>query len=212
MNLWTVRMRLFGDLCRTRIRHADFATPSAKTVLFRAIISLPAYWCSATFFPNLPAAGLRVRAWAGIASRDYIRQSSIKGRQQVLTQDCKVVWYAKLKIDDREIPVVYDPLLVPSINGCIYLYNLERDSIVQYTWNIVQKLLVDLDKNEKSTIKKAVDAKWKAAQKRFTKGQINTLSSEYTARIPAPVAPVREVVENRWDAIDDDSFELDDMA
>jgi hypothetical protein len=130
----------------------------------------------------------------------------------VLTQDCKVVWYGKMKIDNKEIPVVFDPLLVPSIKGCIYLYNLERDSIVQYTWNIVHKLLHDLDKNEKNSVKKDVDPKWKAARKRFTKGQASNLSAEYGARTSAPVAPPREVTENRWDVIDDDSFELDDMA
>lgn len=129
----------------------------------------------------------------------------------MLTQDCKVVWYGKLKIDDREIPVVFDPLLVPSIKGCIYLYNLERDTIVQYTWNIVQKLLVDVDKNEKTALKKMVDPKWKAARKRFTKGRINALSADDKAPIPA-AAPRAEVVDNRWDATDDDSFELDDMG
>lgn len=128
----------------------------------------------------------------------------------MLTQDCKVVWYGKLKLDDRETPVVYDPLLVPSIKGCIYLYNLERDTIVQYTWNIVQKLLVDVDKNEMSALKKSVDAKWKAARKRFTKVNISALSSD--SKAPPPPAPRGEVVDNRWDAAEDDSFELDDMG
>ncbi len=88
----------------------------------------------------------------------------------MLTLDCKVVWYGKLKIDSKVIPVIYDPLILPSIKGCIYLYNSERDAIVQYAWNIVKDLLVDVDKVEKSTLKKAIDAKWKAARKKFTKG------------------------------------------
>jgi len=161
-------------------------------------------------FAKSAGAGHCARARSVVASRDYMRQSSIKGQQQVLTQDCKVVWYGKLKIDDKETPVVFDPLLVPSIKGCIYLYNLERDTIVQYTWNIVQKLLVDVDKNEKAAFKKSVDPKWKVARKRFTKGRINELSSDHKA--PAPAAPRAEVVDNRWDATDDDSFELDDMV
>jgi hypothetical protein len=129
----------------------------------------------------------------------------------VLTQDCKVVWYGKLKIDDRETPVVFDPLLVPTIKGCIYLYNMERDTIVQYTWNIVQKLLLDVDKNEKTALKKAVDPKWKAARKRFTKGRINALSSDDKAPVAAP-APKAETVDNRWDVTDEDSCELDDLG
>jgi hypothetical protein len=81
----------------------------------------------------------------------------------VLTLDCKVVWYGKLKLDSKVIPVIYDPLISPSIKGCIYLYNSERDAIVQYAWNIVKDLLVDVDKVEKGTIKKSIDTKWKAA-------------------------------------------------
>jgi hypothetical protein len=127
----------------------------------------------------------------------------------VLTQDCKVVWYGKLKLDDKTTPVIFDPLLVPSIKGCIYLYHSERDAIVQYTWKIVQGLLVDADKVEKTAIKKSYDAKWKAARKRFTKDKINTLTSDYKAPV---FAPPTATADNRWDATDEDSFELDDMG
>lgn len=127
----------------------------------------------------------------------------------MLTQDCKVVWYGKLQVDDRATPVIYDPLLVPSIKGCIYLYNSERDDIVQYTWSIVQRLLVDVDKAEKAAIKKSFDAKWKAARKQFTKGKVQALATDY--RAPPPPRPP-EPVDNRWDATDDESFELDDIG
>jgi hypothetical protein len=120
----------------------------------------------------------------------------------VLTLDCKVVWYGKLKIDSKAIPVVFDPLIPPSIKGCICLYNSERDAIVQYSWNIVKDLLVDLDKVEKSTLKKSLDSKSKAARKKFTKGQ---------EKASTPVLPP-ESAARRWDASDDDSFELEDLG
>jgi hypothetical protein len=125
----------------------------------------------------------------------------------VLTLDSKVVWYGKLKVDSRETPVVYDPQIVPSIKGCIYLYNSERDAVVQYTWNIVQGLLVDLDKAEKVTIKKSIDAKWKVARKKFTKGQVYALTSQQEESKPAPLP---QSAAGRWDSTDDDSFELED--
>lgn len=128
----------------------------------------------------------------------------------MLTQECKVVWYGKLKIDDKAIPVIFDPLLVPSIKGCIYLYNSERDSVIQYTWKIVQNLLVDVDKAEKSAIKKTCESKWRAARKRFTKGKVTTLTAEYNKE-SLPAAPPQPV-DNRWDAPEDDSFELDDLG
>ena len=127
----------------------------------------------------------------------------------MLTQDSKVVWYGKLKIDSKAIPVIYDPLLVPSIKGCVYLYNSERDDIVQYTWQIVQKLLVDVDKAEKSTMKKALEAKWKSARRRFTKGKVQALTPGYKA--PIPPRPT-EAADSKWDASDDENFELDDLG
>lgn len=126
-----------------------------------------------------------------------------------MTLDCKVVWYGKLKIDSKATPVIYDPLIAPSIKGCIYLYNSERDAIVQYSWNIVHDLLVDVDKVEKATIKKAIDAKWKTARKKFTKSQVYAFTSQQKESIPAP-SP--ESAARRWDASDDDSFELEDFG
>jgi hypothetical protein len=120
-----------------------------------------------------------------------------------------VVWYGKLKIDAKGIPVVFDPLISPSIKGCIYLYNSERDAIVQYAWSIVKDLLVDVDKVEKATIKKAVDAKWKAARKKFTKDQVYAFTSQQKEVIPAPPP---EIAAKRWDASGDDDFELEDLG
>ncbi|MEZ5570855.1 MAG: hypothetical protein R3E64_02435 [Halioglobus sp.] len=127
----------------------------------------------------------------------------------MLTQDCKVVWYGKIKLDSKKIPVIYDPLITPSIKGCIYLYNAERDAIIQYTWKIVESLLCDVDKTEKAAIKKSLDAKWKAARKRFSKGRVYAFNPEDKAPAPAPVAPSNE---QRWDTSDDDSFELEDLG
>jgi hypothetical protein len=127
----------------------------------------------------------------------------------VLTQDCKVVWYGKLKVDSKATPVMYDPLLSPSIKGCIYLYNSERDTIVQYTWDIVRGLLVDVDNTEKTKIKKTFDAKWKAARKRFTRGKVYAITSHN--KEPIPVLP-SDKAEQRWDAPDDDNFELEDLG
>lgn len=127
----------------------------------------------------------------------------------MLTLDCKVVWYGKLKIDSKATPVIYDPLISPSIKGCIYLYNAERDSIVQYTWSIVQELLVDVDKVEKATIKKSIDAKWKAARKRFTKDKVYAFTSQQKESVPVPPP---ESAARRWDASDDEGFELEDLG
>ena len=119
-----------------------------------------------------------------------------------------MVWYGKLKIDAKAIPVIYDPLLTSGIKGCIYLYHSQRDEIVQYTWKIVQKLLVDVDTAEKASIKKALDAKAKLARKKFTKGQEYNLTSGQKEAIPAPPTETSDL---RWEAPADDNFELEDL-
>jgi len=130
----------------------------------------------------------------------------------VLTQDCKVVWYGKMKVGSDATPVIFDPLLVPSIKGCVYLYNAERDAIIQYTWKIVQGLLVDVDKSEKATIKKTLDAKWKAARKKFTKGKLSLSSDEKEEKRTRTPAPAPNDAGDRWDSTDNDSFELEDLG
>lgn len=128
----------------------------------------------------------------------------------MLTLDCKVVWYGKLKTDAKATPVIYDPLISPSIKGCIYLYNSERDAIVQYTWHIVQELLVDMDKVEKSAIKKSIDAQWKAARRTFIKDKVYAFTSQQKESVPAP--PPQSAA-RRWDdASDDDGIELEDLG
>ena len=115
-----------------------------------------------------------------------------------------------MKVGSDATVVIFDPLLVPSIKGCVYLYNAERDAIIQYTWKIVQGLLVDVDKSEKATIKKTFDAKWKAARKKFTKGKLSLSSDEKEekrTRTPAP-----DNAGDRWDSTDNDSFELEDLS
>jgi hypothetical protein len=172
--------------------------------LFSTNIFLPTHLCSATFLANLIC-----RRADRALDRNEKFNSKFGGNWPVLTLDSKVVWYGKLKVGSKETPVLYDPQIVPSIKGCIYLYNSERDAIVQYTWNIVQGLLVDLDKAEKVTVKKAIDAKWKAARKKFTKGQVIAFSSQQEESTPA-LSP--ESAARRWDATDNDSFELEDLG
>jgi len=114
-----------------------------------------------------------------------------------------------LKVDSQLTPVIFDPQITPSIKGCIYLYNADRDAIVQYTWDIVQRLLVDMDKSQKATLKKSLDAKWKAARKKFTKGRLYTYTpGQKDSSPPIPA----ESDERRWDAAEDDSFELEDLG
>jgi len=66
-----------------------------------------------------------------------------------------------------------------------------------------------VDKDEKGTLKKGIDAKWKAARKKFTKDQVYAFTSQQKESVPTPPP---EIAERRWDASDDDSFELEDMG
>jgi hypothetical protein len=189
-------------------REIPQACLAAKGVSISLILQrnncLPAHLCSATFLQNLRC----LCVFCGLG-RNATFTGKFEGKKPVLTLDCKVVWYGTLKIDSKVIPVIYDPLISPSIKGCIYLYNSERDAIVQYAWNIVKDLLVDVEKVEKGTIKKAIDTKWKAARKQFTKGQVYAVTSQQEESTPVPPP---ESASRRWDSTDDDSFELEELG
>ncbi|MBK6739349.1 MAG: hypothetical protein IPG64_16490 [Haliea sp.] len=66
-----------------------------------------------------------------------------------------------------------------------------------------------MDKNDKATFKN----QWiPSGRPRESAYQRQDKRAVIGHKAPAPAAPQAEVVDNRWDATDDDSFELDDMV
>ena len=116
-------------------------------------------------------------------------------------------WYGKLKIGTKSVPVIYDHRLLPGIKGCIYLYNAERDAIVQYVWDIVKDRLASVENDERKSMKAALDARWRQRRREFTRGRPLPSGS---SRKQAPIATRTDDI---WsDTEEDANFELEDIG
>lgn len=77
------------------------------------------------------------------------------------------VWYGMLETSRFSTVVIRDDSLPESLSGRIYLYNADRDQIVEYVESIVNARLRPLDDQERSAAVKSLDKKYKATRKKF---------------------------------------------
>ena len=75
-------------------------------------------------------------------------------------------WYGYLKAGKRSSPVLRDNSLESGNPKTIYMYNLNRDEIIEYVVEVVEKKLRDLKSDESGYIKE-LDAGYKKARRNF---------------------------------------------
>jgi len=76
------------------------------------------------------------------------------------------VWYGFLQAGDRSSPVIRDDRLDTGNRKTIYLFNLSRNSILEYSREVVEPKLRDLKPDESATISE-LDAAYKKARRSF---------------------------------------------
>jgi hypothetical protein len=76
------------------------------------------------------------------------------------------VWYGYLQAGDRSSPVIRDDRLDTGNRKTMYLFNLSRNSILEYSREVVEAKLRDL-KPEESAIVAELDAAYKKARRSF---------------------------------------------
>jgi hypothetical protein len=76
------------------------------------------------------------------------------------------VWYGFLQAGDRSSPVIRDDRLDTGNRKTVYLFNLSRNSILEYSREVVEPKLRDLKPDESDTIA-ALDAAYKKARRSF---------------------------------------------
>jgi len=82
------------------------------------------------------------------------------------TSEGKSYWYGYLNAGKRSSPVLRDDLLESCDSKTIYMYNLNRDEIIEYALEIVEKKLRDLKEDESEYINE-LDAGYKKARRNF---------------------------------------------
>lgn len=76
------------------------------------------------------------------------------------------VWYGFLQAGDRSSPVIRDDRLDTGNRKTMYLFNLARNSILEYSREVVETKLRDLKPDESVTITE-LDAAYKKARRNF---------------------------------------------
>ena len=76
------------------------------------------------------------------------------------------VWYGFLQAGDRSSPVIRDDRLDTGNRKTIYLFNLSRNSILEYSREVVEPKLRDLKPEESGTIAE-LDAAYKKVRRSF---------------------------------------------
>ena len=76
------------------------------------------------------------------------------------------VWYGFLQAGDRSSPVIRDDRLDTGNHKTMYLFNLNRNSILEYSREVVEPKLRDLKPDESVTVAE-LDAAYKKARRTF---------------------------------------------
>lgn len=80
-------------------------------------------------------------------------------------------WYGELRTKRGNTLVIRDDELpAPPVAGRVYLFNTEREAMVQYDEAIVSDKLFELDDEQKQQAQAKFNSAWEAAKKQLTKG------------------------------------------
>ena len=112
-------------------------------------------------------------------------------------------WYGYLEAGKRSSPVLRDSHLETGNPKTVYLFNLQRGEIIEYSIEIVEMKLRDLKPNEAALIKELDDG-YKKARKRFKGRDTRRRNYSDTVNISHHVA----AEESDADAFYDDDSDL----
>jgi len=78
-------------------------------------------------------------------------------------------WYGELRTQRGKTIIIRDGQLPAANKGRIYLYNSERDAIIEYDEAIVTPKLFPLSDEDQARAEAEYDKAWHAVQKKFIK-------------------------------------------
>lgn len=94
------------------------------------------------------------------------------------------VWYGELRASCGNAIVIHDKQFPEASTGRIYLYNAERDSIIEYAEDIVKNNLHDLDKKAVKAAEEAYGSAWSATRSEFMQKHEGWVEANTTKHIP----------------------------
>jgi hypothetical protein len=86
------------------------------------------------------------------------------------------VWYGELRASKGNTIVIRDDQLPEANKGRVYLYNTDRDAIIQYDETIVCEKLFPLDEAAQKEAESKFKSSWEAARKQLVRSQARSSS------------------------------------
>ncbi|WP_455221239.1 hypothetical protein [Kaarinaea lacus] len=117
------------------------------------------------------------------------------------------IWYGYLEAGNKSSPVLMDPKLDTANPNTLYLYNLNRDKILEYQRAIIEPKLRELNGKE-SDLAEELKKAFNKARKDFAPRRS---SSKAIADTPTTTASKKVAVPDlELETIGDDNIDLDD--
>tara|TARA_R110002049_G_scaffold65772_3_gene172399 strand:- start:1931 stop:2296 length:366 start_codon:yes stop_codon:yes gene_type:complete len=86
-------------------------------------------------------------------------------------------WYGEIQSSRGNIIVIRDEQLPPANKGRMYLYNTDRDAVIEYDQAIVAPKLVELSEEDKQQVIAKHTKAWEAARKQFIRAHTKTTTT-----------------------------------
>lgn len=99
-------------------------------------------------------------------------------------------WYGEIQSTKGNILVIRDSELPAANKGRMYLYNVERDALVEYDEAIVSPKLVELGEEERQLVQAKHQKSWEAARKQF----IRTLTKKTSTKKAKKAEPTSDLI------------------
>ncbi len=120
------------------------------------------------------------------------------------------LWFGYLEIGEKSSPVAQDPKLLTGKPDTIYLFNLQRNTIIEYKREIVESKLRPLNGNEAAVSKELKTAFTKAAKEFTPRGKASNILETLAAKPVPQKKPKEEELEEIGIGDDDDFFDNED--
>jgi hypothetical protein len=111
-------------------------------------------------------------------------------------------WYGEIQSTRGNIIVIRDNQLPPANKGRMYLYNTDRDAVIEYDEIIVTPKLVELSEEDKQQVKAKHTKAWEVARKQFVRAHTKTSATTTNRKTESSL--------NLLPSDDDDSSDDDD--
>ena len=83
-------------------------------------------------------------------------------------------WYGQIQSSRGNITVIRDEQLPPANKGRMYLYNTDRDAVIEYDEAIVSTKLIELSEEDKQQVIEKHAKAWEATRKQFIRAHTKT--------------------------------------